>query len=134
MKGCDDNGTTIQLYLDKELSGRELEEFRAHLEECDACRTEIEAEEELSGLLHRSRPLYSAPDALRKRVMQDCESASLDRRYAPARLRTRILKVLARPLQSASRRAHHWPALVAAILLDCCRTSTRAGNSAAGER
>jgi hypothetical protein len=31
MKGCGDYGANIELYLDKELSGRELEEFRAHL-------------------------------------------------------------------------------------------------------
>ena len=63
MKGCDDYSETIQLYLDRELSGQDLEEFRAHLEECEACRTELEAEEKLSALLRRSRPLYSAPDA-----------------------------------------------------------------------
>jgi RNA polymerase sigma-70 factor, ECF subfamily len=56
MKDCRIYGTTIvQLYLDKELSGRDLEEFRTHLEECEACQAEVEAEEELPGLLHRSR-------------------------------------------------------------------------------
>jgi mycothiol system anti-sigma-R factor len=118
MKNCGgDYSATIELYLDKELSGGELEEFRAHLEECEACRAELEAGEELSRLLHRSRPLYSAPDALRDRVMQTTELFPSSAPYSPPRLRRRILKVLARPLQSAGRGVHRWPVLVAAILL-----------------
>jgi len=117
MTGCGDCGANIQLYLDKELSGRDLEDFRTHLEECDVCRVELGAEEELSGLLHRSRPLYSAPEALRERVLQITAKPLPSTSYAPPRLRKRILRVLARPLQSASRGAHHWPVLVAAILL-----------------
>ena len=31
MKGCDYYGMNIQLYLDKELIGQDLEEFHAHL-------------------------------------------------------------------------------------------------------
>jgi mycothiol system anti-sigma-R factor len=92
MKGCGDYGANIELYLDKELSGRELEEFRAHLEVCEACRAELEAGEELSGLLHRSRPLYSAPDALRDRVLQITAEPLFSSSYAPPRLRKRFLK------------------------------------------
>ena len=36
MKGCDECSATIQLYLDGELNGQDLEEVRAHLEECEA--------------------------------------------------------------------------------------------------
>jgi mycothiol system anti-sigma-R factor len=114
MKGCDDYSANIQLYLDKELSGQDFEEFRAHLEQCPACRAELEAEEELSGLLQRTRPLYSAPDALRQRVMQAAVFPSTTT-HAHVHLRKRIAKVLTRPLQSAGRSA--WPALIAAILL-----------------
>jgi mycothiol system anti-sigma-R factor len=117
MTGCDDYGTNIQLFLDKELSGRELEEFQAHLEECEACRAELEAVEELSHLLHRSRPLYAAPDVLRKRVMQTTERFPSSRSYASPRLRRRVLKVLAQPVQTAGRGAPRWPMLVAAILI-----------------
>ena len=117
MKDCEDYDATIQRYLDKELSGRELEEFRAHLEECEVCRAELAAGEQLSGLLHRSRPLYSAPDALRKQIIQTIEMSSSSAPYAPPGLRKRVLKVLARPLQSARRGARNWPALAAAILL-----------------
>ena len=76
MKGCDDYSATIQLYLDRELSDQDLEDFRAHLEECEACRAEFEAAEKLSALLHRSGPLYSAPDALRA----DCRAVLFDPR------------------------------------------------------
>jgi anti-sigma factor RsiW len=118
MKDCGgDYGSTIELYLDKELIGTDLEEFRAHLEACAACRVELEVREELSRLLHQSRPLYSAPDALRDRVMRTTELLPSSALYTPPRLRRRILRVLTRPAQSAGRSVRHWPMLLAAILL-----------------
>jgi anti-sigma factor (TIGR02949 family) len=117
MKGCDDYSATIQIYLDWELSGQDFEDFPAHLEQCEACRTEIEAEERLSALLHRSRPLYSAPHALRARVMQIAESSPSTTTHKVLRLRKPFATVLARPLQSAFRRAPSWLALVATLLV-----------------
>ena len=118
MKDCGgDYGAMIELYLDKELIGPDLEEFRAHLEACAACQVELEVREELFRLLHRSRPLYSAPEALRNRVMRITELLPTSAPYTPPRLRRRILKVLARPLQSAGGGLPRWPVLVAAILL-----------------
>jgi mycothiol system anti-sigma-R factor len=69
MKGCDAYSRDILRYLDQELYGRQLLQFRTHLVECAACTQEVEAEEELSRLLHRSQPLYAAPAALRDRVL-----------------------------------------------------------------
>jgi mycothiol system anti-sigma-R factor len=89
MKGCDDYSATIQLYLDRELSGQDLENFPPHLKECEACRTELEADERLSALLHRSRPLYSAPAALRARVMRAAESFPSTTTPPAVRLRKR---------------------------------------------
>jgi mycothiol system anti-sigma-R factor len=117
MKGCDDYSATIQLYLDRELSGQDFEDFLPHLEQCEACRTELEAEEKLSVLLHRSRPLYSAPDALRARVMQIAESFSSTTAHRPVHHRKRFATVLVSPLQAARHAAHQWGALVATILL-----------------
>jgi anti-sigma factor RsiW len=118
MKDCGDNyGASIELYLDKELIGPDLEEFRAHLEVCAACRSELEAQEELFHLLRRSRPLYSAPDALRNRVMRTTELLPSSAPYTPPRLRRRILKILARPLQSSGGNLRRWPILAVAILL-----------------
>ena len=115
MKGCNYYGMNIQLYLDKELIGPDLEEFHAHLEECPTCRTELEEEEALSGLLHRSRPLYSAPDALRRRILQAADSLASTATTAPVRLGRRIAKMLERPFQSVKRPS--WPVFVTSILL-----------------
>jgi mycothiol system anti-sigma-R factor len=69
MKDCGDYRENILLYLDKELCAAQVIEFRAHLETCEACRQVLEAEEELSRILHRSRPLYSAPATLLDRIL-----------------------------------------------------------------
>ncbi len=118
MKDCSgDYDSTIQLYLDGEMSGADLEVFEAHLKDCGACLTQLEALEGLSRLLHRSRPLYSAPDALRDRILRITEPSPSSAAYPPPRLQRRILKLLARPLQSAGSGVPRWPVLVAAILL-----------------
>ena len=117
MTGCYDYGANIPFFIDKELNGQELEEFRAHLEECETCRAELEAVEELSHLLQRTRPLYAAPDALRRQVMQTVGLLPTSATYAPSRLRKRVLKVLAQPVQTAGRGVRRWPMLVVAILL-----------------
>jgi mycothiol system anti-sigma-R factor len=70
MKDCGDYSGAIRLYLDRELHGPRITALRAHLEQCPACRQELAAEEELSCLLKRAKPLYSAPDSLRKRIQQ----------------------------------------------------------------
>lgn len=112
MKGCEDCSATIHTGLGKELSGPDLEEFLAHLTGCETCRAEFEAEERLSSLLQRSRPLYTAPDALRARIMQAAESL-----HAPVSLRKRLMSVFSRPRNSAPRRPSNRPALVAAAIL-----------------
>jgi anti-sigma factor (TIGR02949 family) len=117
MKGCDDYSATIQIYLDWELSGQDLEDFPPHLEQCEACRTELEAEERLSTLLHRTRPLYFAPDALRARVLQAAASFPSTSTPPAARLRKRMATVFTWPLQAAGRGAHNWGALVATVAL-----------------
>ena len=68
MNPCDEYRVNTLRYLDNDLKGQELEDFRSHLESCSNCRAHLEAEKALSQTLHRSRPLYSAPVALRERV------------------------------------------------------------------
>ncbi len=103
MKGCDAYGASIQFYLDKELSTEDQEDFRLHLEGCEACRTELAAEEELSGLLHQTRPLYAAPDSLRERVIRAAAGRVPSApTYSIARIRSRTF---------------HWPAAIAATIL-----------------
>jgi anti-sigma factor RsiW len=65
-----DDAVNILRYLDNELSGRELETFRAHLQSCRTCKVRLEEERVFSSVLHRSRPLYRAPAELRSRVSE----------------------------------------------------------------
>jgi anti-sigma factor (TIGR02949 family) len=103
MMGCDAYGTSIQFYLDKELSTEDQEDFRLHLEGCEACRTELAAEEELSCLLHQTRPLYAAPDSLRERVIRAAAGPVPSApTYSIASIRSRTF---------------HWPAAIAATIL-----------------
>jgi mycothiol system anti-sigma-R factor len=116
MKSCDEYAANIQLYLDKELSGQELEEFRAHLTTCVSCQEELAAEEELSSLLYRSRPLYSASDALRDRVHQATIGITPSGNGAPGNLRNNILGMMRQPADYSGRR---WQALAAMVLVIC---------------
>jgi anti-sigma factor RsiW len=78
MGSGDEYRVKILRYMDNDLQGQELNDFLTHLEACADCRSRLEAEWALSHLLHRSRPLYSAPAPLRSRVsaavMQYAES------------------------------------------------------------
>jgi mycothiol system anti-sigma-R factor len=92
MNNCDGFGIKILRYLDKDLEGQELEHFLSHLDFCARCREQLEAEKELSATLHRSRPLYAAPAALRDRiaasvlenVASNCGQDSIYQRPSPA--------------------------------------------------
>jgi anti-sigma factor RsiW len=68
MDPCNEDCVTILRYLANELSGPQLEEFSAHLKTCTECGAYLEEEQILSRLLHRARPLFSAPVAIRSRV------------------------------------------------------------------
>jgi mycothiol system anti-sigma-R factor len=113
----DHNNLDIRVYLDGELRDQELEEFRAHLSQCPACRQEVVAEEELSRLLKQSQPLEAAPRALRQRVAEIIGGASSPAGNTPARLRQGVLKILARPLQFANRRFRNLQLITAVIVL-----------------
>ncbi len=69
MNPCDD-AVDVLRYLDNELSGPELEAFRAHLQSCPTCKVRLEEERAFSSLLHQSRPLYRAPEELRHQVSE----------------------------------------------------------------
>jgi mycothiol system anti-sigma-R factor len=71
MNLCYEYRFKLLYYLDGDLQENELDDFRAHLDACGDCRASLEEEQALSHLLHRSRPLYPAPAALRSRVSAD---------------------------------------------------------------
>ena len=106
MRACDDYRSMIPLFLDDELNGNELQDLRRHLVGCSDCKKLLEQEQALLQLLHRSRPLYQAPEALRTRISAIISSEGHSVIRAPERLRRRILRILAFPLGSAI-----WPAL-----------------------
>ena len=116
MTPCDEYRVKTLRYLDDELQGQELDEFRAHLEACADCRASLEAERALSHTLHRSRPLYSAPAALRSRVsaivMQHSEAKS-----PRARLYQRALQKVQRDLVDPVRQVLSIRVLALVILL-----------------
>jgi anti-sigma factor (TIGR02949 family) len=68
MSSCLEYSVKTLRYLDNDLKGQELEDFLAHVNTCADCRARLDSEQALSQLLKRSRPLYSAPAALRARV------------------------------------------------------------------
>jgi mycothiol system anti-sigma-R factor len=68
MHSCDEQSVTVLRYLDHDLSREESERFTTHLETCAGCKQRVEEEKALTGILHTSRPLYTAPAALRARV------------------------------------------------------------------
>jgi hypothetical protein len=69
MNAWDEYTGSILLYLDNQLTGQALEDFLTHLSGCRVCRTQLEEEREVLNLLHRTRPLYKAPDRLRARLI-----------------------------------------------------------------
>ena len=92
----------ILRYLDNDLQGHELDDFRNHLKACADCRASLEAEQALSNLLHRTRPLYAVPIALRSRV-----SAAVMQQHEPDHDRTNNVDSL--PALSKLRKARSGP-------------------------
>jgi mycothiol system anti-sigma-R factor len=113
---CDEYRVKVLRYLDNDLRGQELDDFRSHLETCADCRTALEAEQALSSLLHRSRPLYSAPPALRSRVsaavMQYSESKPAQIGFYQG-----LLQILQRDLVDPARRALSMRVLALVVLI-----------------
>jgi Putative zinc-finger len=61
MNPCDEYLAKTLRYLENDLKGHELEDFRAHVESCADCQARLEGEKALSQTLRRTRPLYRAP-------------------------------------------------------------------------
>jgi anti-sigma factor (TIGR02949 family) len=76
MNPCDDLHFDLLRYLDGELSGQELEHFRAHLKSCAHCTARLEEERELSNVLRGVRPLYTIPPEFRARILETIEQES----------------------------------------------------------
>jgi anti-sigma factor RsiW len=68
MSDCADRSSQIQLYLDDELIGSDLEELLAHLKYCVSCQRAMEEAEAFSRRLAQARPFAVAPAALHERI------------------------------------------------------------------
>jgi|SRR5580692_3724195 anti-sigma factor RsiW len=103
MSPCDEFSAKVLRYLDDRLQGQELYDFRAHLQVCPNCRVGVETERALSQVLHRSRPLYSAPPGLRARVAVTVEqhTASIGARE---NFYERLLRILGSAFADPARR------------------------------
>src|SRR5215472_3384721 len=99
---CNEHSLGILRYLDNDLCGKELEEFRTHLKGCADCQALLEEEQELSHILHRFRPLYTVPGALRVRMSADMVRHAGQNRQ-PGRLYQRIPRVVWQTLHGAQR-------------------------------
>jgi anti-sigma factor RsiW len=116
MGRCDQYGIEAQLYFDNELKTPELEEFRAHLSECPICQEDLQQASELSEALHSSRPLFSAPDELVKRVAEEITKQSGSFSDTPVQRHTRVSNWVRRAAQGVDPSALKWRALAAAVL------------------
>jgi hypothetical protein len=81
---------------------------------CAGCRALLEAEEALSATLHRSRPLYSAPVALRERVSAAIQQSSSSQRQFP--IYQHAFRTLRARLSGVSEHLTAWRVLVPASL------------------
>jgi anti-sigma factor RsiW len=107
----------IPFFLDNELRGDELRDFQTHIMGCADCKELLAEEQALSQLLHRTRPLYQAPEVLRTRVSAIISSEGHSAIHAPERLRRRILRILAFPQGSVTWPTLRWSQLAAVGLV-----------------
>lgn len=116
MNSCDD-AINVLCYLANELSSHELDTFRAHLQSCPACKVRLEEERAFSRALHRSRPLYRAPEELRRQVSQILGQHSAAR--SKARNYERLLRILRRPFLNRWPHLPNWGISVTTLVLVC---------------
>jgi anti-sigma-K factor RskA len=118
-----DCGPDAAAYVLGALEKDELEEFRAHLSGCAACREEVAALQHVADALPAAAPAIAPPQDLRRRVMEAVRSdqkglpsATLaDRR--PARLHRRLRFMPPRPAAIISGALAAAAAIVVAIVL-----------------
>jgi mycothiol system anti-sigma-R factor len=63
-------------YLDGELDLSRTIEMETHLQVCEECAQELEAQQALRAALHRSSLAYAAPQALRERIQSSLQAAA----------------------------------------------------------
>ncbi len=61
MRGCRQFGSEVAAFLDRELDARETAAFEAHLDDCGACRSALEATRDLEASLRALPPIEPGP-------------------------------------------------------------------------
>jgi len=101
-----------QLYFDNELTGRELEDFREHLPGCAHCQDYLIREREFSDVLRQTRPLFAAPEELRRRVTDEItKQPRFVAKTSPDPFCERILQWLRRVARRIEPSALRWRAV-----------------------
>ena len=116
MSGSDNYRAIVPFFLDGELRGHELQDFKQHLADCSECRDALAQDQGLSQLLRENRCLYHASEDLRGRVSAILLSEARPGLNAPGWLRRRILRLIASPLGGFTEPAPHWKRLMVAGL------------------
>ncbi|MEW6731367.1 MAG: anti-sigma factor [Acidobacteriota bacterium] len=115
---CEEARRIIHLYIDNELQGIELAQFKTHINSCNNCRIVLEKEQDWLLTLRAQAPLYHAPTPLRDSIEQLVQ-ANVDVEYsqpAPAELRQQITKLVRRHIW-ATNLSSPWLKIAAAIIL-----------------
>jgi anti-sigma factor RsiW len=115
MDSCGEHSINMLRYLDNDLSATELKAFSRHLKVCTDCQACLEEEQELTHLLHRTRPLYPASAALRARLSSAVGQQSRPR-TTKYRLYDSIVRILGSLSQDRGRGASGWKVLIPAAL------------------
>jgi anti-sigma factor RsiW len=120
MASCGDYKTMIQLYLDHELTGSDLQDLLSHLETCGNCRREMEELKAFSTQIQEARPLFTASASLRERILtqtanQKTANQEEEKRKTPGEAGT--LRQFKRPASTQLSQSRSWlPAAIAAML------------------
>jgi anti-sigma-K factor RskA len=82
-------GEDVAAYVLGALEPAEVEAFRRHIADCEACREEVEAFEQVTSALPPASTVHAVPKDLRRRVMREVRAtpkAAGEKRAAPVRL------------------------------------------------
>lgn len=116
MDRCADIRARLALYLDEELDRGEREAFEAHLRDCEACDSFVNAERAFLDAVRGQQPLYIASDALRTRV-ERLIGGEPPVVTAPASLKQRIQGSLASFSTKPPAPTIRWSAAVAVLVI-----------------
>jgi anti-sigma factor RsiW len=94
MRKCEERTAQIQLYLDNELKGNELEEFTEHANCCVTCQAELQDWRFFLEDLHSLRPLYFNPPDLRSRVENIVNTEIAMSSTVMTKLRSKVKRII----------------------------------------